>query len=60
MEQEIDFEHSEYEILEIDKNVVTNKKLNFAFAQPTNWDNFSDEDDSESHEDKKDSRSQVL
>ena len=52
MEQEIDFEHLESEILEMEKNVVTNKELKFAFAQPTNWDNFSDEDEN-------DSRSQV-
>ena len=32
MEQEIYFEHLELEILEMDKNVVTNKQLNFAFA----------------------------
>ena len=42
---------------EMEKNVVTNKELKFAFAQPTNWDNFSDEDDSESQEDENDSRS---
>ena len=36
MEEEIDFEHLESEILEIEKNVVTNKELKFAFAQPTN------------------------
>ena len=34
--KEIDFEHLESEILEIDKNVVTNKEHKFAFAQPTN------------------------
>ena len=38
---------------------MTNKELKFAFAQPTNWDNFSDEDDSESQEDENDSRSQA-
>ena len=43
----------------MEKNVVTNKELKFAFAQPTNWDNFSDEDDSESQEDENDLRSQV-
>ena len=59
MKKEIDFEHLESEILEIEKNVVTNKEHKFAFAQPTNWDNFSDEDDSESQEDENDSRSQV-
>ena len=32
MEQEIDFEHLESEILEMEKNVMTNKELNFAFA----------------------------
>ena len=32
IEQEIYFEHLESEILEIDKNIVTNKVLNFAFA----------------------------
>ena len=32
MEQEIDFGELETEILEIDKNVVTNKELNFAIA----------------------------
>ena len=42
MKKEIDFEHLESEILEMKKNVVTNKELNFAFAQPTNWDNFLD------------------
>ena len=59
IKKEIDFEHLEYEIHEMEKNVVTNKELKFAFAQPTNWDNFSDEDDSESQEDENDSRSQV-
>ena len=59
MEEEIDFEHLESEILEMEKNVVTNKELKFAFAQPTNWDNFSYEDNSESQEDENDSRSQV-
>ena len=59
MEQEIDFEHLEAEILEIEKNVVTNRELNFVFAQPTNWYKFSDEDDSESQEDENDSTSQV-
>ena len=34
--KEIDFEHLESEILEMEKNVVTNKELKFAFAQPTN------------------------
>ena len=57
MELEIDFEHLESKILEIEKNVLINKELNFAFAQPTNWDKFSDEDDSESQEDENDSRS---
>ena len=59
MEQEIDFEHLESEILEMEKNIVTNKELKFAFAQPTNWNNFSYEDNSESQEDENDSRSQV-
>ena len=59
MKKEIDFEHLESEILEIEKNVVTNKELKFAFAQPTNLDKFSDEDDSESQEDENYSRSQV-
>ena len=59
MEEEIDFEDLESEILEMEKNVVTNKELKFAFAQPTNWDNFSYEDNSESQEDENDSRSQV-
>ena len=36
MKKEIDFEHLESEILEMEKNVVTNKELNFAFEQPTN------------------------
>ena len=36
MKKEIDFEHLKSEILEMDKNVVTNKELKFAFAQPTN------------------------
>ena len=49
----------ESEILEMQKNVVTNKELKFAFAQPTNWDDFSDEDNSEFQEDENDSRSQV-
>ena len=40
MKKEIDFEHLESVILEIEKNVVTNKEHKFAFAQPTNWDNF--------------------
>ena len=44
----------------MDKNVVRNKVLKFAFAQPTNCDNFfSDDVDSESQEDENDSRSQV-
>ena len=30
----------------MEKNVVTNKELKFVFAQPTNWDKLSDEDDS--------------
>ena len=49
----------ESEILEMEKNVVTNKELKFAFAQPTNWVNFSFEDNSESQEDENDSRSQA-
>ena len=36
MKKEIDFEHLESEILEMEKNVVTNKELKFAFTQPTN------------------------
>ena len=36
MKKEIYFEHLESEILEMEKNVVTNKELKFAFAQPTN------------------------
>ena len=32
MEEEIDFIHLETEILEMEKNVVTNKELSFAFA----------------------------
>ena len=36
MKKEINFEHLESEILEMEKNVVTNKELKFAFAQPTN------------------------
>ena len=59
MKKEIDFELMESEILEMEKIVVTNKELNFAFAQPTNWDKFSDEDDSESQEDERDLRGQV-
>ena len=59
MKKEIDFEHLESEILEIEKNIVKIIELIFAFAQPTNYDKFSDEDDSESQEDKNDSRSQV-
>ena len=57
--KKFDFEHLESEILETEKNVMTNKELNFAFVQPTNWDKLSDEDDSESQEDENDSRSQV-
>ena len=38
---------------------MTNKELKFAFAQPTNRDNFLYEDHSESQEDENDSRSQV-
>ena len=60
MEEEIDFEYLKPEILEIEKNVVTKKELKFAFAQPTNWDNFSNENESEFQEDENDSRSQVL
>ena len=37
MKKEIDFEHLESEILEMEKNVVTNKELKFAFAKPTNY-----------------------
>ena len=48
MEQEIDFEHLEFEILEIEKNIVTNKELKFKFVQLINQDNFSDEDNLES------------
>ena len=40
MKKEIDFEHLESEILEMEENVVTNKELKFAFAQPTNWEKF--------------------
>ena len=36
MKKEIDFEHLESEILEMEWNVMTNKELKFAFAQPTN------------------------
>ena len=36
VKKEIDFEHLESEILEMEKNVVTNKELKFAFAKPTN------------------------
>ena len=36
MKKEIDFEHLESEILEMEKNFVANKELKFAFAQPTN------------------------
>ena len=36
MKKEIDFEHLESEILEMEKNFVTNKELKFTFAQPTN------------------------
>ena len=36
MKKEIDFEHLEFEILEMEKNVVTNKEPKFAFAYPTN------------------------
>ena len=44
----------------MEKNVVRNKELKFAFAQPTNWDKFfSDEVDSKSQEDENDSRIQV-
>ena len=57
--EEINFEHLESEILEMEKNVVTNKESKFAFAQPTNWDNFSYEDNSESQEDENDLRSLV-
>ena len=59
MKKEIDFEHLKSVIIEIDKNVVKIKELKFAFAQPTDKDNFSDEDDSEAQEDENDSRSQV-
>ena len=46
MEQEIDFEGMDSEILEMEKSDVTNKELKFDFAQPTIWDKFSKEDDS--------------
>ena len=36
MKKEIDFKHLESEILEMEKNVVTNKELKFSYAQPTN------------------------
>ena len=38
---------------------MKNKELKFAFAQPTNWNKFSEEDDSESQEDENDSRSKI-
>ena len=58
--RKINFEHLKSEILEMEKNVVWNKELKFAFAQPTNWDKFfSDKVDSKSQEDENDSRSQV-
>ena len=44
MVQEIDFEHLESEILEMEKNVVTYKELYFDFVQSTNRDKFSEED----------------
>ena len=34
LKKEIDFEHLESEILEMEKNVVTNKELKFAFTYP--------------------------
>ena len=40
MEEKIDFEHLESEILEMEKNVVTNKELSFSFTQPINRENF--------------------
>ena len=40
MKMKINFEHLKSEILEMDKNVVRNKELKFAFAQPTNCDKF--------------------
>ena len=35
-----DLEHLESEILEIEKNVMINKDLNFVFALPINYINF--------------------
>ena len=40
MEEEIDFEHLESKIIEMKKNVVTNKELNFAFTKTTNCKSF--------------------
>ena len=48
--EEIDFEGLEFEVLEMEKMWWKIKQPNFVFAQPTNWDNFSDEDDSESQD----------
>ena len=41
-----------------EKNLKANKQPNFEFAQPTNWDNFWDKDDSESQNIENDSISQ--
>ena len=59
MEEAIYFEGLESEILEMEKNVVKNKEINFAFAPPFNCDSFFYEDDSESQEDENDSKTQV-
>ena len=59
MEEEINFEGLKYEVIEMEKTLWQIKNLIIAFAQPTNWDNFSYEDHSESQEDEIDSRSQV-
>ena len=39
------------------ENIVTNKETNFVFAQLTNWDKFSDEDNTGTQEVENDSTS---
>ena len=47
-----------FKVLEIDKIMMKNKLFNFVFAQPTNLDQFSDEDYLESQDIENSSKSQ--
>ena len=48
IEEEIDFEGLGFEVLEVEKILITNKEINFVFSQLINWSNFSDEDENDS------------